>query len=107
MIWTDGPYDMVGTQEVQKYGRVSGVTFGPIDPVKYAEAFGAKGLVIRAPEDIAPVLKQAFDAEGPVLIGVPVDYRDNHKLFEKVRENSLISCSRPEQAVAPAPRCRR
>src|SRR5262249_19142094 len=107
MIWTDGTYDMVGTQEVQKYGRASGVTFGPIDPVKYAEAFGAKGLVIRAPEDIAPVLKQAFDAEGPVLIGVPVDYRDNHKLFEKVRENSLISCSRPEQAVAPAPRCRR
>ena len=107
MIWTDGTYDMVGTQEVQKYGRVSGVTFGPIDPVKYAEAFGAKGLMIRSPEDIAPVLKQAFDAEGPVLIGVPVDYRDNHKLFENVRENSLISCRRPVRAVAPAPRRRR
>ena len=107
MIWTDGTYDMVGTQEVQKYGRVSGVTFGPIDPVKYAEAFGANGLVIRSPEDIAPVLKQAFDAEGPVLIGVPVDYRDNHKLFENVQENSLISCRRPVRPVAPAPRRRR
>jgi len=27
--------------------------------------------------------------QGPVLTGVPVDYRDNHKLFEMVSENSF------------------
>jgi acetolactate synthase I/II/III large subunit len=34
MIWIDGTYDMVAVQEVAKYGRKSGVDFGPIDYVK-------------------------------------------------------------------------
>jgi thiamine pyrophosphate-dependent acetolactate synthase large subunit-like protein len=34
--------------------------------------------MIRRPDEIAPVLKRAFDIEGPVLIGVRADYRDNH-----------------------------
>jgi acetolactate synthase-1/2/3 large subunit len=89
MIWIDGTYDMVASQEVLKYGRKSGVDFGPIDPVKYAEAFGATGLMIRTPDEIAPVLKRAFDTPGPVLVGVHVDYRDNHKLFEMVDEKSI------------------
>ncbi|MGZ2488160.1 acetolactate synthase-1/2/3 large subunit [Rhizobium pisi] len=85
MVWIDGTYDMVAVQEEAKYGRTSGIEFGPVDVVKYAEAFGAKGLMIRSPEEIAPVLRRAFDIPGPVIIGVPVDYRDNHKLFEITR----------------------
>lgn len=89
MIWIDGTYDMVAEQEVLKYGRKSAIGFGPVEPVKYAEAFGATGLMIRAPEDIGPVLKKAFDTPGPVLVGVHVDYRDNLKLFEMVDANSI------------------
>jgi acetolactate synthase-1/2/3 large subunit len=80
---------MVGTQEELKYGRRSGVDLGPVDYVKYAEAFGAKGLMIDKPDDIVPVLKKAFDVTGPVIIGVPVDYRDNRKLFEMVQEEGF------------------
>jgi acetolactate synthase-1/2/3 large subunit len=89
MIWIDGTYDMVAVQEEQKYGRPSGTSFGPVDPVKYAEAFGARGLMIQSPDQIAPILKQAFDTPGPVLVGVHVDYRDNRKLFENVDERSI------------------
>ena len=89
MIWIDGSYNMVAVQEEQKYGRSSGTTLGPLDPVKYAEAFGAHGFMIRSPDQITSVLKQAFDAPGPVLVGVHVDYRDNHKLFEQVNERSI------------------
>lgn len=89
LIWIDGTYDMVGTQEKLKYGRASGVDFGPIDYIKYAEAFGARGMMIRTPGEIAPVMKKAFDTPGPVLVGVPVDYSDNHKLFEMVKGDSI------------------
>jgi acetolactate synthase I/II/III large subunit len=89
MIWIDGTYDMVAVQEEQKYGRPSGTEFGPVDPVKYAEAFGAHGFMIQSPDQISSVLRQAFDTPGPVLIGVHVDYRDNHKLFEQVNERSI------------------
>jgi acetolactate synthase I/II/III large subunit len=89
MVWVDGTYDMVAVQEKAKYGRTSGIDFGPIDYVKYAEAFGAKGLMIKTPEEIVPVMKKAFDTQGPVIVGVHVDYRDNHKLFEMVSENAF------------------
>lgn len=89
MVWIDGTYDMVGVQEIAKYGRTSGVTFGPVDIIKYAEAFGATGLMIRTANEIAPVLKAAFDTPGPVVIGIHVDYSDNHKLFEMVNDDSL------------------
>jgi acetolactate synthase-1/2/3 large subunit len=89
MVWIDGAYDMVAVQEQSKYNRTSGVDFGPVDVVKYAEAFGAAGLMVDAPDQIGPSLKKAFEIPGPVLIGIRVDYRDNHKLFEKVHEYLL------------------
>jgi len=82
MVWIDGTYDMVAVQEQAKYGRTSGVQFGPVDVVRYAESLGAVGLMIRTPDEIAGVLRKAFEIAGPVVIGVHVDYSDNHKLFE-------------------------
>ena len=89
LVWIDGSYDMVRFQEVAKYGRASGVDFGPVDVVRYAEAFGAKGLRIETPDDIAPTLKKAMAMQGPVVIGIPVDYRDNHRLLESLHPNVL------------------
>ena len=59
-------YNMVAVQEEAKYKRTAGVDFGPVDVVKYAEAFGARGLMIESPEQIAPMLRQAFETAGPV-----------------------------------------
>lgn len=89
MVWIDGSYDMVAVQELPKYKRTSGIEFGPVDVVKYADAFGAAGFMISKPDQIGPTLKKAFEIAGPVLIGIHVDYRDNHKLFDKVHEHLL------------------
>jgi acetolactate synthase-1/2/3 large subunit len=89
MVWINGTYDMVAVQEQPKYKRTSGVDFGPVDVVKYAEAFGAAGFMVEASDQIGPTLKKAFEIPGPVLIGIQVDYRDNHKLFDKVHEYLL------------------
>jgi acetolactate synthase-1/2/3 large subunit len=89
MVWIDGSYDMVAVQEQPKYKRTSGIDFGPVDVVKYAEAFGAAGFMIGTPDQIGPTLKKAFEIHGPALIGIRVDYRDNHKLFEKVPDRLL------------------
>jgi acetolactate synthase-1/2/3 large subunit len=89
MVWIDGTYDMVAIQEKQKYGRASGVSFGPVDHVRYAEAFGATGLMIQGPDDIGPVLKRALDTAGPVIVGVHVDYSDNPTLFENMDSRAI------------------
>jgi acetolactate synthase-1/2/3 large subunit len=81
VVWIDGSYDMVGIQQVAAYGREAGVRFGPVDPVKFAESMGARGLMIEAPEQAASVLRRAMEMPGPVVVGVPVDYRDNAGLM--------------------------
>ncbi|EQC75897.1 Acetolactate synthase, catabolic [Streptococcus sp. HSISS2] len=77
---------MVEFQEEMKYGRSSGVDFGPVDFVKYAESFGAKGYRATSKEAFAQLLQQALqDSDnGPVLIDVPIDYKDNIKLGETI-----------------------
>jgi len=89
LVWIDGTYDMVRIQEIAKYGRPSGVDFGPVDVARFAESFGAKGLKIESPDQIGPTLKKALAMQGPVLISIPVDYRDNHRLMEMVHPGVL------------------
>jgi acetolactate synthase-1/2/3 large subunit len=89
IVWIDGFYDMVGIQEMAKYGRLSGVSLGPVDVVRFAEAFGARGLKIERPEEISSTLKKALAMQGPVIVGVPVDYRDNHRLMEDLHPEAL------------------
>jgi acetolactate synthase-1/2/3 large subunit len=89
MVWIDHSYDMVRFQEVAKYGRASGVDFGPVDVVRFAEAFGAKGLKIETPDQISFIIKKALEMQGPVIIGVEVDYRDNYRLMEIMHPDML------------------
>jgi hypothetical protein len=45
----------------------------------------ARGLFLKS----VPVLRKAFEVPGPVLIGIRVDYRDNHILFDHIHEHLL------------------
>lgn len=89
LVWMDGGYDMVRFQQVAKYGRAAAVDFGPVDVAGIAQACGAHGMMIRRPEEITPTLHKALELQGPVVIGVPVDYSDNHKLMEIMHHGSL------------------
>ena len=80
-VWRDGAYDMVAIQERKKYGRESGVHFGKLDLVKFAESFGAQGFELHDADELIPTLNKALEMEGPVLIDVPIDYSDNDQLF--------------------------
>lgn len=80
LIWNDGKYNMVEFQEEMKYKRSSGVDFGPVDFVKYAESFGVKGLRVTNQEELEAAIKEGYETDGPVLIDIPVNYKDNIKL---------------------------
>ena len=76
-VWIDGAYNMVKFSQIAKYGRAAAVEFGPVDLARYAEDLAPRGFMIETPEEITPVLGKAIEIDGPVLIGIPVDYRDN------------------------------
>ncbi|KFL90848.1 Acetolactate synthase, catabolic [Acetobacter malorum] len=86
MVWIDQAYNMVEMQEKKKYGRGSGVEFGPIDFAMYAEACGAKGITVTSADGVGKALKAAMDIEGPVVIAVPVDYSQNHLLMKPLAQ---------------------
>ncbi|MBM0847394.1 acetolactate synthase I/II/III large subunit [Staphylococcus epidermidis] len=89
LIWNDGRYNMVEFQEEMKYKRSVGVEFGPVDFVKYAESFGAKGLRVTNQEELEAALKEGYETDGPVLIDIPVNYADNVKLSTNMLPNAL------------------
>jgi len=90
IVWIDGTYNMVEFQAVSKYGRAAAVEFGPVDIVEYARAFGAHGFHIHSADDLRPTLRQAMALEGPVLIGIQVDYSENMRLMEALHPHIII-----------------
>lgn len=87
IVLRDDTYDMVGFQEMLKYGRKSGVRLGDYDIVSYAAAFGARGYRVTSLEEFGAVLEQALAEDGPTLIDVPVDYSRNTELAAHLHDD--------------------
>jgi acetolactate synthase-1/2/3 large subunit len=77
VLMRDNTYDMVGFQELMKYGRTSGVELGDYDVPSLAAAFGAHGYRVRSSVEFQEVLAKALAEEGPSVIDVAVDYSRN------------------------------
>lgn len=89
IIFRDNSYDMVGFQEVLKYGRKSGVQLGDYDIVSYAAAFGARGYRVKTLGEFSATLRQALAEDGPSLIDVPVDYSRNLDLAAHLHDDAF------------------
>jgi len=59
----------------QKSGSTVASEFGPVEFSKIAEGFGARGVKVERPEELAPAVLTAFEAHKPTLIHVPVVVR--------------------------------
>lgn len=86
LVWVDEHFNMVRIQEDKKYGRGTGVSFGPINFAELANACGAKGMSVFTVDELRDALRVAMDTEGPVVIAIPVDYHDNPRLMAPLAE---------------------
>jgi acetolactate synthase-1/2/3 large subunit len=72
LVFADGAFGASNNDQRTRYhGRVVGTTFHNPNFVQVAEAFGAKGMRAE-PDKLATALQEAFDANRPTLIEVPV-----------------------------------
>lgn len=83
-VLRDGSYNMVAFQQMNKYGRVSGVNFGNPDLVLYTQSFGATGLRASTPEELNNVLRKSLEIPGVVVVDLPIDYSRNAELGKHV-----------------------
>jgi acetolactate synthase-1/2/3 large subunit len=73
VVFSDGAYGNVQRMQKRDHGgRVIATELENPDFVKLAEAFGAVGLRAHDAEELQRTVQQAFDADRPVLIDVPV-----------------------------------
>ncbi len=84
LIFRDDAYGVIRWKQLTRYGRESGVTFGNPDFPALARAFGCRGARVEAADELVPVLEAAFAGPGPCLVEVPVDYRENFTLTERL-----------------------
>ncbi len=89
VVWVDASLGLIEWKQINKFGHSFGVSFNNPDLVKYAESLGLVGFRISSTEDLFPTLQKAFDLRLPSIIEVPIDYRENMKLTEKLGD---ITC---------------
>lgn len=84
VIWNDGGYGLIDLKQRQDFGRSTGVRFGNPDFVQLAESFGAKGYRVESGDGLLLILKEAMDSGSVCVIDVPVDYRENERLTQRL-----------------------
>jgi acetolactate synthase I/II/III large subunit len=89
VIFRDNTYDMVGFQELMKYGRKSGVQLGDFDIAHYAAAFGATGIRVTSMHEFENAFKQSLAAPGITILDVPVDYSHTTDLYAQLHDGVL------------------
>tara|TARA_B100001248_G_scaffold132039_1_gene99189 strand:- start:389 stop:2047 length:1659 start_codon:yes stop_codon:yes gene_type:complete len=83
IVLRDDAYGMIKWKQTGMGMENYGLDFGNPDFVKYAEAYGAKGICIKKTGELPKVIKDCFKKGGVHLIEVPIDYSENEKVFLK------------------------
>jgi acetolactate synthase-1/2/3 large subunit len=84
MVWEDREYGLIAWKQQTQFGSHTDLGFNNPDWLKLADAFGWSGHFVADSKDLAPILEQAFNEPGPSLIVIPIDYRENMKLTERL-----------------------
>jgi acetolactate synthase-1/2/3 large subunit len=84
VVWRDDGYGLIDWKQRNEFGRPFGVEFGNPNFVAYAESFGIAGFRPASAADLLPTLRRALDVDGPALVEIPIDYRENLRLTEQL-----------------------
>jgi acetolactate synthase-1/2/3 large subunit len=82
IVWRDDGYGLIDWKQRNEFGRPFAVDFGNPDFVAFAESFGIAGFRPSSSADLYPTLMRALAVDGPSLVEVPIDYRENLRLTE-------------------------
>lgn len=86
LVWEDGGYGLIAWKQDNEFHRHTDLAFGNPDWRGLAESFGWSARVIGEAGELRPALESALAEDGPSLVVMPVDYRENAKLTERLGE---------------------
>ena len=89
MVWEDHEYGLIAWKQQNQFGRHTDLAFSNPDFVKLAESFDCVGMRVERSKDLRPALEEAFAADRPVVLTVPIDYGENARLTKRLGD---IAC---------------
>jgi acetolactate synthase-1/2/3 large subunit len=90
MVWADNEYGLIAWKQEDHFGRHTDLSFGNPDWNTLAQAFGWNGHYVDKSAELEETLEAAFNEQGPSLVVIPIDYRENPLLTKKLGE---ITCT--------------
>ncbi len=84
MVWEDNAYGLIAWKQDNEFGRHTDLSFSNPDWMQLAEAFRWHGHHVTKSRDLEAELERAFEESGPSLIVIPIDYRENALLTERL-----------------------
>jgi acetolactate synthase-1/2/3 large subunit len=84
MVWEDGGYGLISWKQDNEFGRHTSLSFGNPDFLQLAESFGWEGILCTRSRDLRAALEKAFAADRPALLVIPIDYRENPLLTQRL-----------------------
>ena len=84
IVWRDDGYGLIDWKQRSEFGHTFGVEFTNPDFVAYAQSFGLAAFRATSSADLYPTLMRALEHDGPSLLEVPIDYRENLRLTERL-----------------------
>jgi acetolactate synthase-1/2/3 large subunit len=72
VVADDEAWGIVASAHKRSFGEPISSLLGPVDYARVAQGFGARGILIDKPDELAPAIRQAFTASVPTLIEVPI-----------------------------------
>jgi acetolactate synthase-1/2/3 large subunit len=91
MVWEDGEYGLIAWKQDNEFGRHTDLAFGNPDWLGLAAAFGWNGHYCPNSRDLVATLSTALGESGPSLVVIPIDYRENKLLTQKLGEITVSS----------------
>ncbi len=89
MVWEDKSYGLIAWKQTNEFGHHTDLSFNNPDWLQLASAFGWHGHFVNNSRDLQASLEDAFNESGPSLVVVPIDYRENMLLTQRLGD---ISC---------------
>ena len=90
MVWEDNEYGLIAWKQESHFGHHTDLAFGNPDWLGLAKAFDWHGHYVHNSADLEGELEAAFQEQGPSLVVIPIDYRENQLLTKKLGE---ITCT--------------
>ncbi|MEL6452358.1 MAG: acetolactate synthase large subunit [Pseudomonadota bacterium] len=84
LVWEDKAYGLIAWKQEQDFGTHTDLSFNNPDWPQLCAAMGWHHQSCTASSDLQSALRAALDHQGPAMVVIPIDYRENMELTRRL-----------------------